>query len=96
MRPSQSLIRWGEILDRTARAIYGDDCFGWAAELAFFWFLAVFPALLFVVALAGSLPVQHLIDVVVASLARVAARRCARSSCGNSSSRSHMDHPAAF
>jgi membrane protein len=72
MRPSQSVIRWGEVLKRTGCAIYQDDCLGWAGELAFFWFLALFPALLFVVALAGSLPVQHLIDVVVGSLARVA------------------------
>lgn len=72
MRPPQSVIRWGEILKRTGRAIYKDDCLGWAGELAFFWFLALFPALLFVVALAGSLPVQHLIDFVVGSLARVA------------------------
>ena len=72
MRPLQPVIRWGEILKRTGRAIYEDDCLGWAAELAFFWFLAIFPALLFVVALASSLPVQHLIDVVVNSLARVA------------------------
>ena len=72
MRPPQFVIRWGEILKRTGRAIYEDDCLGWAGELAFFWFLALFPALLFVVALASSLPVQHLIDVVVESLARVA------------------------
>jgi membrane protein len=72
MRPSQSVIPWGQVLKRTGRAIYEDDCLGWAAELAFFWFLALFPALLFLVALASSLPVQHLIDVVVGSLARVA------------------------
>jgi len=72
MRPSQSLTRWSEILKRAGRAIYEDDCLGWAAELAFFWFLALFPALLFLVAFASSLPVQHLIDVVVGSLARVA------------------------
>ncbi len=72
VRPSQFATRWGEILKRTGRAIYVDDCLGWAAELAFFWFLALFPALLFVVALAGSLPVQHLVDLVVDSLARVA------------------------
>lgn len=64
--------RWGVILKRAARAIYEDDCLGWAGELAFFWFLALFPALLFVVALASSLPVRHLIDVIVADLARVA------------------------
>jgi membrane protein len=72
MRPAHSVIRWGQILKRTGRAIYEDDCLGWAGELAFFWFLALFPALLFVVALASSLPVQHLIDVVVGNLARVA------------------------
>ena len=63
---------WGEILTRTARAIYEDNCFGWAAELAYFWFLAPFPALLFVVALAAYLPVQTLIDTAVRTLALVA------------------------
>jgi membrane protein len=72
MRLPQFVIRWGEIFGRTGRAIYEDDCPGWAAELAFFWFLALFPGLLFVVALAGVLPVQHLIDAVVEGLARVA------------------------
>lgn len=72
MRSSPSVIGWGEILKRTGRAIYEDDCLGWAGELAFFWFLALFPALLFVAALAGSLPVPDLIDVVVRSLARMA------------------------
>jgi membrane protein len=72
MRPSQRVVRWGEILKRAGRAIYADDCLGWAGELAFFWFLALFPALLFVVALAGFFPVQRVIDVVLGGLARVA------------------------
>ncbi|MCX6550369.1 MAG: YihY/virulence factor BrkB family protein, partial [Acidobacteria bacterium] len=72
MRPPASVIRWGTILARTGRAVYEDDCLGWAAELAFFWFLALFPALLFIVALASYLPMQPLIDVVVGGLARVA------------------------
>ena len=72
MRLSKRVVRWREILERTGRAVFQDNCLGWAAELAFFWFLALFPALLFVVALAGSLPVQHLMDVVVVSLAGVA------------------------
>jgi membrane protein len=72
MRPSQFVIKWSGIFARTARALSEDDCLGWAGELAFFWFLALFPALLFVVALAGSLPVQHLMDVIVASLAPAA------------------------
>ncbi len=65
-------VGWGEILKRTSRAIYEDDCLGWAAELAYFWFLALFPALLFVAALASYLPDEHLIDAVIALLARIA------------------------
>ena len=65
-------VGWREIVTGTGRALYEDDCLGWAAELAFFWFLACFPALLFLVALAGALPVQHLVDELVARLARVA------------------------
>jgi membrane protein len=72
MRSSPAVIRWGEILKRTGRAVYEDDCLGWAAELAFFSFLALFPALLFLAALASVIPVQHLMDVVVGSLAHVA------------------------
>jgi membrane protein len=72
MRLPQSVIRWGEVAGRTSRAVYEDDCLGLAGELAFFWFLALFPGLLFVVALAGSFPVQHQIDVIVEGLARVA------------------------
>lgn len=71
-RLAPSVVRWGEILERTGRAVYEDDCLGWAAELAFFWFLALFPALLFLVAVASYFPVQHLVDVAVGSLARVA------------------------
>ena len=68
----RSVSRWGTIVARAGRAAYEGDCLGSAAELAFFWFLAIFPGLLFVVALAGSFPVQRQIDAVVEGLARVA------------------------
>ena len=71
-RPPKVLNRWGTILARAGRAIYENDCLGSAGELAYFWFLAMFPALLFVVALASSFPVQHQIYVIVEGLARVA------------------------
>lgn len=67
-------VRWGDVLKRTGRAIYEDDCFGWAAELAYFWFLALFPAMLCVVALAGLLPERNLIDAAERTLAHVAPR----------------------
>ncbi len=65
-------VGWGEILKRTGRAVYETDCLGWAAELAYFWFLALFPALLFLVGLASYLPAQPLINVVVGALGRSA------------------------
>ena len=65
-------VGWGEILKRTGRAVYETDCLGWAAELAYYWFLALFPALLFLVGLASYLPAQPLIDAVVGALGRLA------------------------
>ena len=71
-RRFEAPLGWGTIVKRTARAVYEDNCFGWAAELAYFWFLAPFPALLFIVALAAFLPVQNLIDTAVRTLALIA------------------------
>ena len=58
--PYAVAVGWGTILARTGRAIYEDDCLGWAAELAYYWFLALFPALLFGVALASYIPRENL------------------------------------
>src|SRR5580693_5048021 len=44
-------LGWTEILKRTGAEIYSGNCFGWAASLAYYFFLALFPALLFVVSL---------------------------------------------
>lgn len=65
-------VGWWEILRRTSRALYEDDCLGWAAGLAYCWFLALFPALLFIVALTSYLPVQNLIEAILTALASVA------------------------
>src|SRR4029077_7584879 len=65
-------VGWGAILKRTARAIYEEDCLGWAAELAYFWFLALFPTLLFFVALASYIPLARLVDAAPVPLSRVA------------------------
>jgi membrane protein len=65
-------LGWTEILKRTGAEIYSGNCFGWAASLAYYFFLALFPALLFVVSLASLLPVQHMIDRIVTMLSRVA------------------------
>ena len=65
-------ITWAEIFKRTAAEVLADDCLGLAAQLAYYFFLALFPALLFLVAMISFLPVSGLMDAITAMLARVA------------------------
>jgi membrane protein len=65
-------VGWGEILKRTGQAVYAGNCLDWAAELAYFWFLGLFPALLFLVALTSYIPAQRLIETIVGTLGRFA------------------------
>jgi len=60
-----------ELVKRTAREVIDDDCTGVAAQLAYYFALALFPALLFFVALASYLP-WNTLNQVVAALAPVA------------------------
>src|SRR5207249_4969501 len=54
-------LTWWEILRRTIRESLKDDCVGLAAQLAYYFFFALFPALLFLVALASYFPLTTLI-----------------------------------
>lgn len=54
-------LSWGELLRRTARA-----------QLAYYLFLALFPALLFVLAVASFFPFTHFIDDVIVTLRPIA------------------------
>src|SRR5207237_7791450 len=65
-------VGWSAIIRRTASEVMADNCLGLAAQLAYYFFLALFPALLFFVALASFMPVAGLTDAVTAALARVA------------------------
>src|SRR3954451_22753369 len=65
-------VGWGEILKRTGKETLKDDCLSLAAELAYYFFLALFPALLFLVALASFFPVDNMLDQVIGSLSRFA------------------------
>jgi membrane protein len=65
-------LSWTELAKRTGSEILADNCLGLAAQLAFYFFLALFPALLFVVAIVSFIPVEGLIDSITGSLARVA------------------------
>lgn len=70
----QSSLGWTEILRRTVAEIGDDNCLGLAAQLAFYFFLSLFPALLFLVALIGYLPVENALTELLAALGTVAPR----------------------
>jgi membrane protein len=67
-----SQLGWRELLTRTFRETQSDNGLGLAAQLAYYFFLALFPALLFLIALASFLPAQDLIGRVVTMLQGVA------------------------
>src|SRR5215217_1162154 len=65
-------LGWKQIFVRTAREMTADNCLNLAAQLAYYFFLALFPALLFLVALVSFIPVQGLLEMITSTLARVA------------------------
>ena len=65
-------VGWLELLKRAAKGAMDDDILDLAAQQAYYFFFALFPALLFVFAVASFFPLQSLIDNVVTMLARVA------------------------
>ncbi|MCU1382271.1 MAG: hypothetical protein JWL71_968 [Acidobacteria bacterium] len=65
-------VSWTELAKRTYREVLADDCLGLAAQLAYYFFLALFPALLFLVAIVSFIPVAGLLDAITNNLARVA------------------------
>jgi membrane protein len=65
-------IGWKELARRTASEVIADNCLNLAAQLAYYFFLALFPALLFLVAIVSFIPVQGLLEMITSTLARVA------------------------
>ena len=65
-------IGWKDLAKRTAGEVMADNCLGLAAQLAYYFFLALFPALLFLVALISFIPIANLLETITAALARVA------------------------
>jgi membrane protein len=55
-------IPLGELLRRTYQEFVADDCPGLGAQLAYYFFLALFPAMLFILATASFFPLQNLTD----------------------------------
>jgi membrane protein len=65
-------LSWNELAKRTYQEVLADNCLGLAAQLAYYFFLALFPALLFVVALISFVPVEGLLDSITGMLGRIA------------------------
>ena len=56
-------VSWREILRRTfSEAFFKDNCLGMAAQLAYYFFFALFPTLLFLLAIASYFPAYMLVD----------------------------------
>ena len=67
-----SPLGWSELLKRTVRELQADNGLGLAAQLAYYFFLALFPALLVLLALASFLPAEDLVARAVTMLQGVA------------------------
>ncbi len=65
-------IGWGDLLKRTVKETQADNGLGLAAQLAYYFFLALFPALLFLIALAGVVATGDLVARVVDMLSGAA------------------------
>ena len=61
-------LSWSELARRTWREIVADDVLGLAAQLSYYFFLALFPAILFLLALASFFPLSNITDDVGRSL----------------------------
>jgi membrane protein len=68
----ESTLSWTELLKRTYKEMMDDNALGLAAQLAYYFVLALFPAILCVIALASFLPLQNFTDEMVSSLGRFA------------------------
>jgi membrane protein len=67
-------LSWTDLAKRTAKEITADDLLNLAAQQAYYFFFALFPALLTVISIASFFPVDDLIGQVVGTLGRFAPR----------------------
>jgi membrane protein len=68
----ESTLGWRELIKRTVKETQADQGFDLAAELAYYFFLALFPALLFLIALAGLFASPDLVARIVNMMSGVA------------------------
>jgi membrane protein len=61
-------LSWTELARRTWREVIDDDVQGLAAQLSYYFFLALFPAILFLLAVASFFPLSNITDDITHSL----------------------------
>ena len=68
----ESTLTWPELVKRTYTETMADNGLGLAAQLAYYFLLALFPTILCVIALASFLPLQNFTDDMVSIAGRFA------------------------
>ena len=61
-------IPWREVVTRTGKEFVADNGLGLAAQLAYYFFFSLFPAVLVGIAFASFFPLEHFVDRIVATL----------------------------
>jgi membrane protein len=61
-------LTWRDVVTRTIREAWADNVFGMSAQLAYYFFFSLFPALLLLIAIASLFPAQTLMNQVFASM----------------------------
>src|SRR3954469_3537699 len=65
-------IGWTDLLKRAGKGAWDDNVLDLAAQQAYYFFFALFPAILFVFAVASFFPLQSLINDTIAMMSRFA------------------------
>jgi membrane protein len=65
-------LSWPTLLKQTFNEVLADDVLNLAAQQAYYFFFALFPALLALISIASFFPVENLIDEIMNRLGRVA------------------------
>src|SRR5258705_2394379 len=61
-------VTWRQVFTRTGREAFADNVFGMAAQLSYYFFFALFPALLLLITIASYFPIHTLVDEVFRSM----------------------------
>ena len=65
-------LSWKELFKRTFKGAYNDNLLDLAAQQAYYFFFALFPAILTLISIASFFPIANLVDESISMLGRVA------------------------